>query len=210
MASHLAELSQPRRRPPHRIHAFRAADAAEVRATPVLVEWNQTAGPFEPGSIPAYLSAQSEQQPDALAIVHDTERLTYRELEARSNRLAHHLRTLGVRTNVRVGLCLEACADQLVAMFAILKAGGVYVPLDPEYPADRLHYMVEDAVAPVLITRRRFCAGASHGQSYLILIDEDAATIAQYGTSAPLDESARRTWPVSSIHPARRGSRGES
>lgn len=161
----------------------------EVERRRLVCEWNQTASPIVSGAIPARLTAQAQQRPDALAIVHGTERLTYRELEARANRLARHLRTLGVRQNLRVGLCLESGADQLIALCAILKAGGAYVPLDPEYPIDRLLYMIKDAAAPILISRQRLVSLLPVEQVRLILVDEDAATIAQYSAEALPDEA---------------------
>jgi non-ribosomal peptide synthetase component F len=80
--------------------------------------------------------------------------LTYRELDARANRLAHHLAGLGVGPDARVGLCLERGPEMMTAVLGILKAGGAYVPLDPAYPAERLAYMLEDSAARVLLTQR--------------------------------------------------------
>ena len=76
-----------------------------------------------------------------------------RELDARANQLAHHLRALGVGPEVVVGLCVERSLDMIVGLVGILKAGGAYLPLDPAYPAERLAFMLEDAGAPVLVTQ---------------------------------------------------------
>ena len=86
-----------------------------------------------------------------------------RELDARANQLAHHLRALGVGPEVVVGLCVERSPEMLVGLLGILKAGGAYLPLDPDYPPERLAFMLEDAGAPVLVTQsalRRPVAGA--------------------------------------------------
>jgi hypothetical protein len=87
------------------------------------------------------------------AVVFEDERLSYGELDARSSRLAHHLRGLGVGPEVVVGLCIERSLAMLVGLLGILKAGGAYLPLDPDYPPERLAFMLADAGAPVLLTR---------------------------------------------------------
>jgi amino acid adenylation domain-containing protein len=97
---------------------------------------------------------QSERTPNAIAVEFEGERLTYAELNARSNQLAHHLRNLGVGPEILVGLLVERSIEMVVGLLSILKAGGAYVPLDPSYPAERLAYMVEDARMPVIVTQR--------------------------------------------------------
>ncbi|RLT97984.1 non-ribosomal peptide synthetase [Ketobacter sp.] len=97
-------------------------------------------------------------QPDAVALVSGTERLTYGQLNERANRLAHYLVELGVTTEALVGVCMERQSDMVVALLAILKAGGAYVPIDPNYPADRVAYMLEDASAPLVISQSSLAA----------------------------------------------------
>ena len=97
--------------------------------------------------------SQVRRKPDAVAAVCADERLTYRELNLRANRLARHLEGLGVSRGTLVGLCVERSLDTLVGILGILKAGGAYVPLDPGYPRDRLAFMVSDSAAPVVVTR---------------------------------------------------------
>src|SRR5205807_8306704 len=97
-------------------------------------------------------AAQVARTPDAPAVVSGAETITYRELDLRSNRLAHHLRSLGVQPEVVVGLCLDRSADMLVALLGILKAGGIYLPLDPDYPRERLAFMLDDARALLLVS----------------------------------------------------------
>src|SRR5262249_27261634 len=81
---------------------------------------------------------------EAVAVVFGDEQLSYGELEGRANQLAHQLRALGVGAESVVGVCLERSLELVVSLIAILKAGGAYLPLDPEYPAERLHYMMAD------------------------------------------------------------------
>ncbi|OKH51748.1 non-ribosomal peptide synthetase [Calothrix sp. HK-06] len=96
--------------------------------------------------------AQVEKTPDAIAVVFADEQLTYRELNIRANQLAHYLQQLGVMPEVLVGICLERSIEMIVGVLGILKAGGAYLPLDPTYPPERLHYMLEDAQVPILLT----------------------------------------------------------
>ena len=97
--------------------------------------------------------AQAESTPDAVALIFEEESLTYGELNRRANRLAHHLRRLGVGPEVRAGICVERSVEMIVGLFGILKAGGAYVPLDPKYPQERLAFMLEDSGAQVLLTQ---------------------------------------------------------
>ncbi|MFT0477004.1 amino acid adenylation domain-containing protein [Pseudomonas antarctica] len=94
--------------------------------------------------------AQVERTPQAVAVKATDQQLTYNELNERANRLAHHLRERGVQPDSRVGICVERGLDMVVGLFAILKAGGGYVPLDPTYPRERLAYMLQDS-APVVV-----------------------------------------------------------
>ncbi|MFT0474785.1 non-ribosomal peptide synthetase [Pseudomonas antarctica] len=102
--------------------------------------------------IHALFSQQANSRPDAPALTFAGETLTYRELDARANRLAWMLRERGVGPQVRVGLALPRSLEMVIGLLAILKAGGAYVPLDPEYPLDRLHYMIEDSGIGLLLS----------------------------------------------------------
>ena len=115
---------------------------------------------------------QVERHPDAVAVVHDGESLTYRELDDRADRLAHHLRSLGVGPDVLVGLCLERGFTMIVGLLGILKAGGAYVPLDPSYPQERLAMMLHDAAAPVLVTERRLGGHLPPTAGHVVCLDE--------------------------------------
>jgi len=98
------------------------------------------------------IQQQAERTPGAVALAHAGRRVSYAELEARSNRLAHHLVGLGVGPEVRVGLCLGRSPELVVGLLGILKAGGAYVPIDPSYPRARIAFMLEDARVPVLVS----------------------------------------------------------
>ena len=120
----------------------------------ILREWNDTARPIPSATLPDLFAAQAAQNPDAVAVVFEDATLTYAQLDARANQLAHHLRSLGVGPEVVVGLCVERSLEMMVGLLGILKAGGAYLPLDPSYPTERLAFMLEDARAPVLLVAR--------------------------------------------------------
>jgi len=123
--------------------------------TQVLFKFNETAAEYpREKCIQQLFEEQVLKSPGATAVVFEDTSLTYAELNARANQLAHFLRELGVKPDTRVGICVERGLDMLVGMFAILKAGGAYVPLDPSYPTARLHYMLEDSAPAVLLTQR--------------------------------------------------------
>ncbi|MBZ4336731.1 condensation domain-containing protein, partial [Corallococcus sp. AS-1-12] len=118
----------------------------EAERQQVLVTWNQQQAEYDrDATIPRLFEAQARRTPDAVAVVSGKQRLTYREVEAKANQLAHRLRKLGVGPESRVGLCVERTADVVVGTLGILKAGGAYVPLDPSYPKERLGWLLEDA-----------------------------------------------------------------
>src|SRR6185436_1031040 len=119
----------------------------------ILREWNDTAHPVPSATLPQLFEAQVTRTPDAVAVVFEDQNLSYGELNARANQLAHHLRDLGVGPEVVVGLCVERSPEMIIGLLGILKAGGAYLPLDPSYPQDRLAYMLADAGAPVLLTQ---------------------------------------------------------
>ncbi|WP_448650796.1 amino acid adenylation domain-containing protein [Pseudomonas fluorescens] len=117
----------------------------------LLVEFNATAVDYDlDQTLHGMFEAQVERAPNALAVKAGDQALTYGELNQRANRLAHHLRELGVRPDSRVGICVERGLDMVIGLFAILKAGGGYVPLDPAYPSERIAYMLQDS-APVVV-----------------------------------------------------------
>ncbi len=121
-----------------------------------LQEWNATDRPdFPAGCLHQPVARQAQRTPDAPALADGTRRLSYGELDRRANRLAHRLRRLGVGPDVVVGLCLERSLEMVVGLLAVLKAGGAYLPLDPEYPDDRLAFMLADATPRLVLTDGR-------------------------------------------------------
>ncbi|MGF9936327.1 AMP-binding protein, partial [Paenibacillus ehimensis] len=101
----------------------------------------------------ALFEQQAERTPEATAVVYENDRLTYRELNERANRLARTLRAQGVKPNRLVGILADRSTELLVGALAVWKAGGAYVPLDPDYPSDRIQFMLEDSAATVLLTQ---------------------------------------------------------
>jgi len=119
-----------------------------------LLEWNDTgAAPASGRCLHELFAAQAERTPEAVALVYKTERLTYAQLAHRAGGLARRLRELGVGPETRVAVCLERTTDLIAALLGVLAAGGAYVPIDPNYPAERRELMLEDSGAAVLITR---------------------------------------------------------
>ncbi len=132
----------------------------------MLVSWNDTQCELSHDElIHELFERQAEQRPQALAIEFEGARLSYEELNAKANQLAHHLRSQGVRPDDRVALCLERSVEMVIAMLATLKAGGAYVPLDPSYPTERLQYMLKDAAPKVLLTQQRLDEFAWEGST---------------------------------------------
>ncbi|WP_371265286.1 AMP-binding protein, partial [Pseudomonas sp. NFACC47-1] len=119
-------------------------------------------------TIHGLFEAQVQRTPDALAVLHRGQRLSYRELNERANRLAHYLRKQGVQPDSRVAICVERGLDMVVGLLAILKAGGGYVPLDPAYPADRIAYMLEDS-APAAVLAQAATLGLLAGAAMPVI-----------------------------------------
>ncbi len=122
--------------------------------------------------------AQAKRTPGAVAVTSESEQVTYSALNARANRLAHHLRDLGVGPASLVGLCLERSVDMMVAVLGILKAGAAYVPLDPAYPRARLRFFMEDTGARLLVTHRGISASLLlHGGTTVVDLERDRDAI---------------------------------
>src|SRR5213079_1151165 len=136
--------------PQRAIGSLEILSGAERRR--IVEEWNATEQAVPAANLADLFSEQARARPAAPAVVFGDAELSYGELEVRSNQLAHHLRALGVGPEVIVGLCLERSLDLVVGLLGILKAGGAYLPLDPDYPRERLGFMLADAGARVLIT----------------------------------------------------------
>ena len=160
-------------------------DAAE-RAR-VLVGWNATdvGYPLENATLHGLVEAQVQRTPDATALIFEQQRLTYRELDRRANRLANDLRGRGVESGGRVGVCMERSVEMVVALLGILKAGAAYVPFDPEYPAERIAYLMTDAQVPVLLTQERLIAKLPPHRGSTVCLDRDWVKIEKSGDESP-------------------------
>ncbi|WP_051819635.1 non-ribosomal peptide synthetase [Streptomyces sp. NRRL S-920] len=150
----------------------------------ILVEWNATAAELpHPGScLHEAFEARAARAPDAVVVAQDDQLLTFRQVNAAANRLAHHLRGLGVGPDRRVGLYLDQSPDLLVAILGVLKAGGAYVPLDPGYPSARVATMITGVSCVAVISRSDLADGLPRaegpGGPHLIVLDRAADELA--------------------------------
>nr|WP_304984929.1 non-ribosomal peptide synthetase [Corallococcus sp. CA047B] len=185
MAEHLTALAK----------AVTAAPDAPVAGLPllsteareqVLRGWNDTRVEFPRGaSLHQLFEAQAERTPDAIALQFEARRLTYGQLEARTNQLAHHLRARGVGPETLVGVSLERSLEMVVALLGVLKAGAAYVPLDPSTPGERLAGMLEDTAAPVLLIQERFRSALPPHSAHVVALDTEWDAIARQPVSRP-------------------------
>jgi amino acid adenylation domain-containing protein len=129
---------------------------------------------------------QVELNPDAVAVVFEEQELTYRELNSQANKLAHYLRSLGVSSEVLVGICVERSIEMIVGLLGILKAGGAYVPIDPTYPRDRIAYMLENSQVPILLTQNHLKATLPEYQGHTISLDSDWDLISTESQENPI------------------------
>ncbi|WP_257168030.1 non-ribosomal peptide synthetase [Bradyrhizobium sp. SRS-191] len=173
--------------PERRLSELTLLSAAEQHR--LVEEWNATtvavAVPRDM-CIHQLIARQAELTPDAVAIVHEDQRLSYRDLDGRANRLAHHLREIGVGPEVVVGLCVERGLDMVVGLLGILKAGGAYLPLDPSYPRERLAFMMSDVGASVLVTQEDLVGAWSDHDGHVVRIDSDWKDIESRPATAPV------------------------
>lgn len=143
-----------------------------------VTAWNATAQDYpRDACVHTLFEAQAARTPDAVAVEFMARQLTYRELNARANRLAHHLRGLGVGPDVRVAVAMEKSFELVVALLGILKAGGAYVPLEPDFPPQRLAFMLEDTQAIVLLTQRHLLGSMPPLRCRALCLDADWSSI---------------------------------
>lgn len=135
--------------------------------------------------VPQLVAARAAATPNAVAIVGNHEVLTYAELEVRSNQIAHYLSSFGVGPDVVVAICLERSVRQAISALGVLKAGGAYLPLDPDCPAERLTFMLNDAQPPVLLTSQHFGARLSVGKWRVISLELDEPQILRRPAKSP-------------------------
>ncbi|HTN70672.1 MAG TPA: amino acid adenylation domain-containing protein [Methylomirabilota bacterium] len=164
----------------------------EAEKNQLLVNWNDTAAACPSGKcIHELFEAQVKRTPDGVAVSFGGKKLTYRELNSRSNQLAHYLSDLGVGPEKLVGICMKRSLEMIVGLLGILKAGGAYVPLDPAYPSDRLAFMLEDAQVSVLLTTDGLIETGDSQSSILdsqmkvVRLDRDWKEIAKESKESP-------------------------
>ncbi|HEV2222364.1 MAG TPA: amino acid adenylation domain-containing protein, partial [Candidatus Acidoferrales bacterium] len=168
------------------VDALRTAPATAVRSLHVLPaserdqllhEWNNTRTEFPSDKcVHELFEVQAEKSPEATAVVFEEKELSYAELNARANQLAHYLRELGVKPDAPVAICLERGFEMIVALLAVLKAGAAYVPLDPAYPLERLCFMLDDC-APVALLAQKHLHRLFADVTDLPVLDLDAAPL---------------------------------
>ena len=146
----------------------------------LLVGWNDTARDFASDQcLHELFEAQAARTPQALAVLTDRESLIYYELNSQANQVARHLRNLGVGSNTRVAILLERSIEMMLGLLGILKTGAAYVPLDPNYPSDRLHFMLDDSGATVLLTDSRLAASLPGCSARVVCLDVEKKDISQ-------------------------------
>jgi fengycin family lipopeptide synthetase B len=158
----------------------------EAEREKILVEWNATeAGYPRDKTVTELFSEQVERTPEAVAVVFNEEQVSYRELNERANQLAHYLQSRGVGPDTLVGLCLNKSVEMIVAMLATLKAGGAYLPMDPNYPRERLRFMVEDSGMAYLVSTESLVGSVPQKVATTILLDAEWLEIKAQSQSTP-------------------------
>jgi amino acid adenylation domain-containing protein len=158
----------------------------DAEAHQMLVSWNDTRWEFPRDQcLHELFEYRAQKAPESVAVVFGTERLTYGELDGRANQLAHYLRRLGVGPDVLVGLSLERSLEMVVGILGIMKAGGAYLPLDPNYPQERLNFMVQDTRAAVVLTQQHLRRGLGELPARIVCLDAQLPEIAREGDGKP-------------------------
>jgi len=160
----------------------------------VLSEWNQTQADYPQNvCLHTLFANQVQKTPEAIAVVFEDESLTYRELDVCANRLARRLRSFGAGPEVLIGVHLERSLEMVIALYAILKAGAAYVPLDPDYPKERLAFMIEEMKAPVILTQRRLKAELPVTTAMALCLDDPdfVQTLSKEESAVPADSSVQ-------------------
>ena len=184
MARHLEQMLHALvAHPEQRVSACSLLSAQERT---LLLQWNQTANPYpEESSLHALFAQQVARTPHACAVSAQEGTLSYQELNARANQVAHTLLHHGVQPGARVGICLERSLDLLVGLLAILKSGAAYVPLDPGYPQQRLAFLLEDAQLAAVLTHEALLTRLPLTEIPRLCLDRDSASIAQQSQQDP-------------------------
>jgi len=206
MAGHfqtlLANLAAEPERPLAAVSMLTAAEQAQL-----LGAWNESAVDFPDRCVHELFEDQVAATPDKTALVFavdgaDAQRLTYAELNARANQLAHHLQSLGVGPETLVGISAAKSPAMVIGLLGILKAGGAYLPIDPTYPAERIAFMLEDANPTVILTQSTIDNSqfTTHNSQFIVNLDADWPTIAQQPDANPSASSGQAP-PLATRHP---------
>ena len=157
-----------------------------------LVEWNDTMVDFSDDCVHELFEAQVKRTPDAIAVLFENQKLTYQQLNARSNQLAHHLQSLNIGSGSLVGLGLQRSADLVMGILGILKAGAAYLPLDADYPEQRLEFMLSDANVGVIVAKQELRDRIPAKDRLVIWLDAEAVNLkAQAKTNLELTVSSK-------------------
>ncbi|HEV7472548.1 MAG TPA: amino acid adenylation domain-containing protein, partial [Pyrinomonadaceae bacterium] len=146
---------------------------------------NSTAAPYSLRCLHELFEEQVERTPAAIALVFEDEQLTCRELNVRANQLAHRLRRHGAGPEVLIGICLERSVEMVVGLMAILKSGSAYVPIDPDYPAERVRFMLTDSSVPLLLTQAQLAQALPPTNAFVLCLDEEQEALAAEDTVNP-------------------------
>lgn len=146
-------------------------------------------------TITDFFEEQVRLTPHSVAVVYEGAELTYQELNQRANQLAHYLQSLGAGAGSRVGICVERSLEMVVGVVGILKTGAAYVPLDRNYPQDRLHFMLEDAEVEILLAQERLSEIIPSSKAITVFLDSEGEKISQHAKENPGN-------PLSPDHPA--------
>ncbi|WP_338493620.1 amino acid adenylation domain-containing protein [Pseudomonas trivialis] len=186
MARHWQNLLQAMLGDPHqRVSQLTLLESVEEQV--MIEQWNDTAQDYPlQHSVQQLIEAQVSRTPDAQALVFAAESLSYAQMNARANRLAHRLIQQGVGPDVLVGVAMERSIEMVVALLAVLKAGGAYVPLDPDYPRDRLAYMLEDSQVHLLLTQAHLMqALPTRDPERCLLVEQGDRWLSAYADTNP-------------------------
>lgn len=171
--------------PERKLSEFSLLTEAERRL--LIVDWNETGAEYHADKCIHHLfEQQAERTPGAIALEFGDKRLTYKELNARANQLAHYLQQLGVGPEQCVGICAERSAEMIVGVLGILKAGSAYLPLDPSYPLQRLAFMLEDARVSVLLTQEKILDNLPSSWMQVICLDSEWGDVAAHSEENPI------------------------
>ncbi|AFY59073.1 amino acid adenylation enzyme/thioester reductase family protein [Rivularia sp. PCC 7116] len=147
---------------------------SEIERYQILVEWNNTELDYPHDKcIHQLFEEQVAKTPDAVAVIFQEQQLTYQQLDNRANQLANYLQTLGIKPDTKVGICINRCLNMVVGILGILKAGAAYIPIDPNYPQERLSHMLDDSDVSVLLTTENLLSGLPANKAKQICLDRD-------------------------------------